>query len=230
MTVDRSSEPFTVTFERVAVPKPGQPHEVRDQDPAGDLVREFLFHVHGIPRDQKRTRVSEADRRVAKDWLKTYGFEKARWMIERCAKTRKERRAEPILVFRGLQLYENAAAGAYEQRQHGEAEQRRRGLAEEMDNLWSVYRRKLVELFDSKATADDLARLEGRAREELQREMGDKPAYIVDAHLRGRLCEEKCAQMNAIGEEAFRAHGSLATLRRVLVERHGVDLLPAAAA
>ena len=52
----------------------------------------------------------------------------------------------------------------YEQRQHGEAEQRRRGLAEEMDNLWSVYRRKLVELFDSKASAERISAPSGSAR------------------------------------------------------------------
>jgi hypothetical protein len=126
-----------------------------------------------------------------------------------------------------LQLYENAAAGAYEQRQHGEAEHRRRGVAEEMDNLWNVYRRKLVELFDSTARVDDLAGLEGETREALQREMGDKPAYIVDAHLRGRLCAEKCTRMNAMGEAEFRAHESLRVLRTAVLERHGADLLPA---
>ena len=226
MTVDRGSDPFSVTFERVESPKPGQAHEVREHDLGAELVREFYFFAHNIPRAQKRPRIDQADRLAAKAWLDAYGFEKAKWMIERCIRMQKERRGEPILLFRGLRLYESAAAGAYVQWQHGEAEQRRRGLAEEMDSLWSTYRRKLVELFDSKASADDLARLEGKTREQLQREMGDKPAYIADAHLRGRLCAEKCARMNAITEIEFRAHESLRALRTAVLERHGAELLP----
>jgi hypothetical protein len=225
MTIDRSSEPFTVTFDRIVSPKAGQSNEVRDQDVPGDLVREFLFFAHGIPRDQKRARVAEADRRAAKEWLAAYGFDKAKWMVERCAKMQKERRGEPILVFRGLQFYENAAAGAYEQRQHGVAEHRERRLTEETDNFWNMYGRKLVAMFDSNVSADVLTRLEMDTREELQREMGDKPAYIVEAHLRGRLRAKKCARMNALSEEEFRAHRSLPALRDALVARHGAELV-----
>jgi len=225
MTIDRASEPFSVTFERIASPKPGQAHEVRDQDPPEELILTFVTLAHGDPGDQRRMRIPEADRRVAREWLRTYGLEKAKWMVERCVKMQRERRAQPILLFRGLQLYESAAAGAYEQRQVGEGERLRRRVADEMDDLWSLYRRKLIELFDSKASPDELAQLELEKLEEIRREIGDKPAYILDAHVRGRLGAEKCARLNALPESDFRAHADVSVLRKVIVERHGVDLL-----
>jgi hypothetical protein len=225
MIVDRSSEPYSVTFERVANPKPGQAHEVVDDDRPGELVREFLLHAHRVPREQRRTRISQADRDAAKEWLNMYGLEKAKWMIERCAKMQRERHAAPILVFRGLQLYENAAAGAYERSQHDQAAERGRRLADEIDHLWSLYQRRLVDLFDSKASAEERARLELETREQLRRDMGDKPAYIVEAHLRGRVCEEKRGQMNPLAEADFRASPTVASLREALIARHGVDVL-----
>lgn len=226
MIVDRSSEPYSVVFERIANPKPGQPHEVVDEDLAGELVREFLFHAHGVPREQRRTRISHADRDAATEWLKAYGLGKAKWMIERCAKMQRERQGDRILVFRGLQLYENAAAGAYERQRTGEEVERARQLADEVGALWDLYQRKLVEIFDLAASSEDVARLETDTREELLREMTDKPDFIVEANCRARVFEKKLAQKNAMSESEFRGHRTIRGLRDALSIRHGVDLLP----
>ncbi|WP_437769011.1 hypothetical protein WME77_19225 [Sorangium sp. So ce764] len=225
MTIERTIVPFTVTFERIENPQPGQEHEVQDRDLVAELVREFLCLAHGVPRAQKRARISHADRLAAKDWLDAYGFEKAKWMIQRCVKMQKERSGPSILVFRGLQLYEGAASGAYEHHLAAEASRIEQRFTEELDTYWSLYRKKLVERFDAMTSADERAALEAEVRASLVREKPDTPGFILEAHLRGRLFELKVARMSALGEGEFRAHRCLRELRDALIERHAVDLL-----
>src|SRR5262249_20888774 len=93
MRIDRDFVPFAVTFERIVNPRPNEPHRVEDEDLAGELVREFLQYAHGVSHGQKKTRVAERDRATAKDWLETYGLEKAKWMVDRCVKMQRERHA-----------------------------------------------------------------------------------------------------------------------------------------
>lgn len=224
MVVDRGVVPYAVTFERIADAKPGQPHEVVDDDAPADLVREFLFHCHGVPRDQ-RVRVTQADRDAAGEWMKAYGLEKGKWMVERCAKIQRERHRDPILVFRGLHLYENLAAGAYERERRNLAQNEERHHAAEQDALWLFYQRKLVAMFDANTDRAELAVLEAEVDAELRREVGEKPAFIAAAYRRARVRDLKLARMNVIGEREFRAYTSAALMRAALASRHGVDVL-----
>lgn len=225
MTIDRAVVPFTVTFERLANSKPKQPHEVHDHDLAAALVREFLLCAHGLARDQKRTRLAEADRAAANAWLEAYGFEQAKWMVRNCVKMQKQRGAPRILVFRGLGLYESAAASAYEQHLVVEEGRRERQVAQEVDAYWNAYCERVVRLFESRTSAEELVALESDIREQLKREKPEAPAFIVDAHLRSRLNDAKFARMNALSEDEFRRHQSLRTLQAAIVERHGIDLM-----
>src|SRR5262249_21139866 len=163
------------------------PHEVHDDDLAGNLVREFLFHAHGVSREQKRTRVAEAERAAAAEWLEAYGVEKAKWMVERCVKMQKEQHRPKILVFRGLQLYESAAAGASDHHVTEETNRRERELSAELDAYWKVYRSRLVRLFDARAGAEELARLEAELRDLVKRERPDAPEVVVKAFVQARL-------------------------------------------
>ena len=224
MIVDRGVVPYSVTFERIADAKPGQAHEVVDDDAPADLVREFLFHCHGVPRDQ-RARVTQADRDAAGEWLKAYGLEKGKWMVERCAKMQRERHGDRILVFRGLHLYENLAAGAYERERRNLAEGEERGRAAERDALWHLYQRRLIAMFDANTDRAELAMLETEVDAELQRDMGEKPAFIAEAYRRARVRDLKLARMNVMGEREFRACASAALMRAALATRHGVDVL-----
>lgn len=101
MTIDASQDVFSVTFERLERRSPQQPHEVREQDEVGELIREFDFVGHGVPRDHKRTRIAKADREIAQQWIEAYGLDKAKWMVAHCVQLQKERGKERILVFRG---------------------------------------------------------------------------------------------------------------------------------
>jgi hypothetical protein len=123
MTIDRSKDVFSVTFEKLEVRTPQQPHEVREHDETGELIREFDFHAHKIPRERARTRIARADREQAAAWIDDYGLEKAMWMVAHCVALQKQRGREGILLFRGLQMYEAAAAGAYERAQQERAGQ-----------------------------------------------------------------------------------------------------------
>lgn len=227
MTIDRAADPFSVTFERVANPSPGQKHEVVDDDLPGELVREFLFQAHGLPREHRRTRLARADREIAAEWVRAYGLEKAKWIVQRCVKMQRQTRREPILMFRGLRLYESAAAAAFEQDARKESATRELMVEEEIAGIWDSYQQALIDLFDEKTGRDGLSRLEAETREELRREMPEKPAFILDAHLRARLHAAKCGRMNAMSEAKFRSTAALglAALRNALAARHGADVL-----
>lgn len=225
MTIDRAADPFSVTFERVANPSPGQTHEVVDDDRPGELVREFLFHAHGVPREHRRTRLARADREIAAEWVRAYGLEKAKWMVQRCVKMQRQTRREPILMFRGLRMYENASAGAYERLRRGEDSEETRRLEREIDVLWNLYQRKLVSMFDAAATEKELALLEADALQQLSRQMPDRPAFIIEASLPERLRAAKCAKMNSVCEADFRRYQSRSALRTMLAEHHGTDVL-----
>ncbi|MCC6898781.1 MAG: replication initiator protein A [Polyangiaceae bacterium] len=227
MTIDRSVDPFSVTFERLANPSPGQKHEVVDDDLPGELVREFFFHAHGVPRDGRRTRVARVDRAIASEWVTVYGLEKAKWMVQRCVKMQRDRGREPILMFRGLRMYENAAAGAFEQGARKESASRELMVEEEIARIWDSYQQALVDLFDGRTGRDGLSRLEAETREELRREMPEKPGFILEAHLRARIHAAKCGRMNAMSEAEFRSTAGLglAALRDALAARHGADVL-----
>lgn len=225
MTIDRATEPFTVTFERIKNPTPRQPHEVSERDLVADLVREFQFIAHGVSREHRQIRISESDRSAAKEWLDTYGFDNAKWMIKQCIKMQKQRGGADILVFRGLQLYEGAAAGAHERQLADESGRVEGQLLEEFDLYWSTYQQKLIELFNATVGVQELAKLEAEERESLMREKPGKPEFIIEAMLKSRLANLKCARMSALDEDTFRAHRSLRDLRGTIIQRHGVDLL-----
>lgn len=226
MIIDRGVVPYAVTFERIANAKPGQPHEIVEDDAPAGLVREFLFHCHGVPREE-RARITQADRDAAGEWLKAYGLEKGKWMVERCEKMRRGRGGERIMVFRGLGLYENAAAGAYEHFRHEKDAEFRRERIDAVGSLWELYERRLVEVFDETFGAVEAADLEAKTRLALEREMPGRPAFIIRACLIARVRAEKLARTNAVSKEEFRAYQSVASLRRALHERHGFDVLPA---
>ncbi len=146
-------------------------------------------------------------------------------MVQCCVKMQKERHAATILIFRGLQLYESTASGEYEHHVANEASRTERQFAEDLDTYWSIYRKKLVELFDTTVSADELVVLDREGREEIRQEKPNTPKYIQDALLRGRLSALKCQRMSALSEGDFRAHRSLRGLRDALIERHAIDFL-----
>ncbi len=232
MTIARASDPFSVTFERIGGPSE-LPHEIRDEDPPADLIREFNFHAHGVPRDQKRPRVHKTDRLKAKEWIDTYGFEQARWMVEHCVRLQKERDSETILVFRGLQLYESAAAGAYEQHQAERAGQLRLAWEDKLDRLWEAYQRRMVEVFDSGATPEQLSELSEQAVRKVREQssaMQGAPQELVKLNALAYLKDIKRRRLSALDKEEFRtqllAHQNLPAFRRFLAAHHGFEALP----
>ena len=214
MTIDRSREPFSVTFERIAS-QPEQLHEVRQVDLVRELVRDFHLFAHQVPRELNKTRISFGDRNAAQEWLDAYGLEKSKWMIERCVRLQKERHGPTILLFRGLRLYESAAAGAYEAFRKSAVESERRQVADERENQEKAELQLLIEQFDARTSEDEKRRIEAELRADLERKMPGRPGVIIDAHLRAALRQYKCqCVLNAapefpLGEDASRRDTTL---------------------
>ncbi len=80
MTIDRASEPFAVTFERLENPKSDRRPAADDRDLAGELVREFLFLAHGVQREQKRTPITkQIALRRRRGWTRTASRSRGGW-------------------------------------------------------------------------------------------------------------------------------------------------------
>jgi hypothetical protein len=232
MTIDRSKDVFSVTFERIEDRKPQQAHEVREQDEAGELIREFDFHAHKVPRERSRTRIAKADREQAQQWVEAYGVEKAKWMIAHSVALQKQRGREAILLFRGLQMYEAAAAGAYEQAQQERAGQLRLAYADEQSQLWERYQSALVRAFDAKHDRDEQERLQAAALATARERfafMRQAPERVLKSAAEAELAGLKRERMNGMNEGEFRAYNSTDALRAALVKRHRFDPLSASA-
>jgi hypothetical protein len=196
MTIDRSRDPFSVTFERLT-PQPEQLHEIQELDRVAELVREFHFFAHQVPREQTRLRISQGDRIAAQEWLDVYGFDKSKWMIERSARLQKERHGPTILLFRGLRLYESAAAGAYELFRTNAAKTEQRNIEDERETEAAAYRQQLVEQFDAVTSELDRQRVAEQLRTDLEQKMPGRPRIIIDAYLRSALRDYKCNKMQS---------------------------------
>jgi hypothetical protein len=228
MTIDASQDVFSVTFERLERRAPQQPHEVCEQDDVGALIREFDFVAHGVPRDQKRTRIAKADRELATQWVDAYGLEKAKWMVAHCVHLQKERGRESILVFRGLQLYESSAAGAFEQARKEHSGQLRLPNVDRRNEMWSRYQDELVRAYDAACDPADAEELrsfaETRARQRFTF-LRQAPQATVDNVIAAETDALKRERLNAMTEAEFRAFTSAETLRAALIQRHTFDPL-----
>jgi len=111
LAVDTSNPDFSLTFIKL---EKGRKEVVMGTEVL-ELMNTFHSLAFGIPfSDQpgKRT-IPLPDKALAETWLEQYGFEQSKWMVKRCIEIQKGRGAEQILMFRGLSLYEHAAAGDY---------------------------------------------------------------------------------------------------------------------
>jgi hypothetical protein len=228
MTIDKSSDVFAVTFERIDGVE--NANEVKEEDFAGEVLREFFYHAHEIPRDAKRTRISKADRDAAEEWVKAYGVEKAKWMVAYCVTLQKDQRRQPIQLFAGLQFYESSASGAYERFQLERAGQLQLAWNARINDLWHRYNLSLIERFDAEASESELSSLEKEAEKSVheQRETSRPPNKLfIKPLIISKVQTMKCERMNCMPEEAFKTFQKLSELREALIKHHGFDPIPA---
>jgi hypothetical protein len=228
MTIDASRDVFSVTFERLDRRSPQQPNEVCEQDDGGELIREFDFVAHGVPREQKRTRIAKADRELASEWIEAYGPEKAKWMVGHCVRLQKERGRETILVFRGLQLYETSAAGAFERAQKERSGQLSLPTVDRRNEMWVRYQDRLAREYDASCEAPDHEELRASAESRAKQRFAflrHASQSALDNVVAAELENLKRERMNPMTEAEFRAFTSTETLRAALIERHTFDPL-----
>ena len=230
MIIDRSTDIFAITFERIEHRVPEQPHEVCEQDQAAELIREFAHLAHGVPKDKRRTRIAQADRKLAQAWIGSYGVDQARAMVGHCLALQKQRGAEDVLTFRGLSLYEDAAAGAYARSKPTSKRKGSKLTVATLDSLWECYQDALVQAFDREEADNAPLReqLQTLALSQAQQQLARLP-NVPDALVRdtaaGLLRGLKREHMGGFSHAQFLKFRAAPEMRAALQERHGFDPL-----
>lgn len=220
MILSESTDVFSVRFQRIDEPGP---NEVVREDQAGDLVREFKAIAH--PSATKKSRISESDRLVAERWIEAYGYEQAHWMVGRCVKIQQESKRQRIFSFKGLGLYEDAAASDYKQHMEREAGQLRLFIREEREKQWAVYREAMLTDAGAALTAGDLAAIEDEADREIHPSIKEGVGRGTTVKIKVR--DIKLRRVGALTQEEFLTYKSDELLKQALIDRHGRNPLDA---
>lgn len=219
MILDQSTAVFSVRFERL---EEEGPNEVVAVDPAGDLIREFLFVAHKIPKNSKRQRLQKADRQLAEHWLEQYGFEKAQWMVKRSVQIQEENKRQRILAFRGLAIYEGAAAGDFEVAAEKKSGQMNLFTQKLREQKWDEYKAVMLAKADKSLSQKTQEKLQESAKESTKG-LSKLPQFVQDKSLEAHLSLLKLQHLDAMTEEEFFNYDSLSELKQALTKRHGVD-------
>ncbi len=201
MMPDKSKPDFSLTFDRID----GEANEVVDADPAGDLVREFQACFHGLKRGRKKVRLREADVKFAAEWLEAYGPEQAMKMVKKCAElhVRGSRAGETVFYFRGLEVYESAAAAAYENDQIENVGQQRLRMKEDVEEEWKAYQKEKLAEADENLSPKRIKQLKAQAEKEVKSEMPDADAKFLGPMIAVRLNDLKLGEIGAKTKEQF---------------------------
>lgn len=225
MTVDKSDPDHALSFEKIESPM----NEVVANDPAGDLVREFRRLCHGLPVDSKKTRIREGDRSLAAEWLKTYGYEQAVWMVKRCRELHEKglQGNRPLYSFAGLGFYENVAVSDYQRWRQEKAGQLRLTFRELRQTQWEAYRDSLLRDAEVDLSEALLTELEAKARKTvLERHQNFQPSDSTMGMLTNVEFQSlKLDQLGVMPEDEFMGYETDELLRKALVGRHGKDPL-----
>lgn len=221
MTVDKSLPDFMVKFEKIS----GEENKVVEVDTASELVREFSFQFHGYDKTKKR-RLREADISFAGKWLESYGYEHSVWMIKKCKELHagSKRAGETIFSFVGLEIYEMAAAAAYEAEQAEKAGQQRLRLEKGREQKWEAYEKRMLEEADERLSEEDEARLVQEAEKRAKAKLpGNIKPKDVRTFIRPMLAVEleglKLEYVNAMKKEEFMVFESDELLEEALENR-----------
>ncbi len=136
LIIDREPADFSLTFQRLE----NGPNQIVDApDEAGDLLRHFAKVVHGTT--TTRRRFPGPDRVLADAWIKAYGLEASLWMTAKAARLLRAETGVKAKAFRALEIYTDAARGAWEAWQVEQAGQQRLPLAEtaKPPPSWNAY-------------------------------------------------------------------------------------------
>lgn len=213
MHIDRSKLDYRLTFIRLGHTKA---NEVVIEDQAANLVGHFQFLNYGLP--PKTQHVSARDREAAERWIKMYGLEKARGMVERCLVVAKEQpKPIKILKFVGLDRFEQAAASDCEEHGKGQLSLQ---FAAKVSSLWELY-----ELTIRKALR---AEEKERFRQEAIAYVHALPIKVTTSKetiIRAEAFQRERKHLGMLCEEEFRLFTSEEVLREALIGRHGFDPL-----
>ena len=140
MTVDSSSSDYSLCFERIS----GHFNSVIDR-----TQQLILFFIETFFEKSKTYRIKSNDRTKASEWIKKYGYEKARWMVKRCKTIHllQPRTRKGVYAFSGLFLYEKTASSDFDKRKKSSSKQREKERQANLEKEWSVYASKKIDEF-----------------------------------------------------------------------------------
>lgn len=217
MTIDKSTSVYSLRFDKL---QDEGPNEVVDVDPSGDLVRAFLLLAHKNRSDGKSQRLAKGDRQLATQWIEAYGEEKAMWMVKRAIEIQQDNQRERILTFRGLSIYEHAAAGDYEALALKNAGQMNLFNQEQRDQLWQKYCDTMLANADKTIDAETLQQLQQKAKDE-RGDLQNIPEFLQEKALLSHLNMLKLQYIDAMNEDEFYAYKSREDLELALQKKHG---------
>jgi len=219
--IDKTEDIFSVTFRRQAAT---EPNEVIQTDPVAELVRIFQRAAHGNV-DGKR--IGGRDRRNARGWHNSFGFEQSVWMIEWAVAHHQKRSDEPLYAFAGLLHYASVAEGAYK-RKHASPTAPRGPVAlgeREKKELWQQYFDWALAEYGKRFDAAHTRRLRAQVRKSADNPFFREHPQALETHLDMMVRYEKVVAIGGLGEREFRAPGSRTELTELLKKAHGVDPL-----
>lgn len=157
LTVEASNPDFTFIFEKVDSLEPRE----GKSDLASDLVGHFMTVFYET---EGRGRIHEKDREFADNWIDSYGFEKAKTMIDLARKAQKKERPEnPPRFFRGLEFYENSSLKQYDSTKKKQSAQNDEDLERRVSTAWTMFQREKIREFEDNLSETELTLLKSEA-------------------------------------------------------------------
>lgn len=220
LTIDKSAPDYRLTFSRLQ----SGPNEVESIDVVGDLLRHFGRTVHGAT----RVRRAVADQTAAQAWIDRYGVEASQWMTAKAAQLYKRRTGEKALSFRALELYADAAHGAWTQKQAEQAGQHSlpiRSREEDPLPTWNAYYAFMTERLSN---AEQDRALAEEVESSLKAQVGpfwdgmgrSTRKKMLESLIKARTLEKH----GLLSEKDYDALSSSASLDAELQRRHGLTL------
>jgi len=198
MTIHRSVDDFRMEFIRKKECK----NEVIQEDVAAELIHEFLSKSLGIVRERAQ-RIAAADRKLAQQWIETYGKEKSMWMIGRCVELHRHApqkySSQPLRQFRGLSFYEPEASSDFDKQTKEQSKQ----SSFDFEKEWLSYREQQIGLAEKQLDEEELEELKIEAQKEVERLRTDIPATFRAAAAQNALDELMLKRVKTKSKKEF---------------------------
>lgn len=191
MTIDQSCDDYSIEFVR----QKKQTKEVFEDNPAGDLIAEFLYWSLGIAKTKKQ-RIGNVDREYATQWITLYKFEKSIWMVKRCVELHRQAPEKysrtPLRHFRALEFYEPQASEEYDKRLNKKSGNTLLYKQQDLDEKWNQYCLEQIQIAQAQISSDQMDALQKEAENNVKKQNHPKSLenFAIQAELNSLLLHQ----------------------------------------